>query len=55
MQSPILIAGVPRRHPIRAHVRRAAAVQQKVRDDSDVKLFAMSFAAFFVCFYTFIL
>ena len=45
----------PARHPIRQHVRRAAAVQRKLRDDSDLKLFALSFSAFFVCFSTFIL
>jgi len=55
MPRQLLTAGTPRRHPIRSHVRRAAALQQKARDDSDVKLFALSFTAFFVCFYTFIL
>jgi hypothetical protein len=45
----------PRPHPFRQHVRRASAQARKQRDDSDVKLFALSFAAFFVCFYTFIL
>ncbi|MGK6356584.1 hypothetical protein ACMGDH_15330 [Sphingomonas sp. DT-207] len=55
MQSELQIPGPSRRHPIRRHVRRAAAIQQKARDDSDVKLFALSFTAFFVCFYTFLL
>lgn len=55
MQSELQIQGLARRrHPIRSHVRRAAALEQKARDDSDVKLFALSFTAFFVCFYTFI-
>ncbi len=55
MQSELQIQGLSRPHPIRRHIRRAAAVQQKAHDDSDVKLFALSFTAFFVCFSTFIL
>lgn len=55
MQSHLAIEGIaPRRHPIRRHVRLAAAEQRKLRDDSDLKLFVTSFTAFFVCFYTFI-
>lgn len=55
MQRQLLLEGyAPRRHPFRRHVRRAAAQQRKLRDDSDIKLFGLSFAAFFVCFYTFI-
>jgi len=56
MQSQLATQGyAPRRHPIRRHVRIAVAQQRKARDDSDMKLFALSFTAFFVCFYTFIL
>lgn len=55
MQRELAVEGhVPRRHPIRHHVRRAAARQRKLRDDSDLKLFVLSFTAFFVCCYTFI-
>ncbi|MEP9357708.1 hypothetical protein [Sphingomonas sp. KR3-1] len=55
MQSQLLLEGyAPRRHPFRRHVRIAVAQQRKLRDDSDVKLFALSFTAFFVCFFTFI-
>jgi hypothetical protein len=55
MQRQLLLEGyAPRRHPFRRHVRIAVAQQRKFRDDSDIKLFALSFAAFFVCFYTFI-
>jgi hypothetical protein len=50
-----LAFGASRRHPFRQYVGLAAARQRKARDDSDVKLFALSFTAFFVCFYTFIL
>lgn len=55
MQRQITIPGTTRTHPIRKHVRQAAAREQKLRDDSDIKLFALSFTAFFVCFYSFIL
>lgn len=55
MQRELQIQGLARPHPIRRHIRRAAAIQQKAHDDSDFKLFALSFAAFFVCFSTFIL
>ncbi len=55
MERQLLVEGhAPRRHPIRRLVRRAAAEQQKRSDDSDIRLFALSFTAFFVCFYSFI-
>lgn len=54
MQRPILFAANTRRHPFRRHVRRVAAYQQARRDDGDLRLFALSFTAFFVCIYTFI-
>jgi hypothetical protein len=38
--------------------RRTVAIQQveveAKREDNDLKLFALSFTAFFVCFYTFL-
>ena len=56
MQSQLTIEGATRtHHPFRRYMRRALAQQQQVRDDSDIRLFAVSFSAFFVCFYTFIL
>ena len=54
MQRQLILAGNARRHPFRQHMRRVSAVEQKLRDDSDIKLFVLSFTAFFVCFYTFI-
>ncbi len=44
-----------RPHPIRQAVAQARAIERKRRDDGDIKLFALSFTAFFVCFYTFLL
>ena len=42
------------RHPFRRSLPPPAA--QRLRDDDrDWKLFVLSFAAFFICFYTFLL
>lgn len=54
MQTRLLAEGHARRHPFRARMRHVAALERKISDDSDWKLFALSFTAFFVCFYTFI-
>ncbi len=55
MHSQLLLAGPVRGHPFRQTVRRAAVLERKRRDDGDVKLFMLSFAAFFVCFSTFLI
>lgn len=44
----------PRRHPFRATLPRLPSVPVR-SDDSDLKLFTVSFTAFFICFYTFFL
>ncbi len=44
----------PRRHPFRASLPDVASVPLS-NEDSDLKLFAVSFTAFFICFYTFLL
>ena len=54
MQRQLALAQ-PRPHPIRETVRIARAIERKRRDDADVKLFMLSFVAFFVCFTTFLL
>ncbi len=41
------------RHPFRASLPSAGRVQQR-NDDQDLKLFVLSFTAFFICIYTFI-
>lgn len=41
-------------HPFRSAVLSARSERLRREDDSDWKLFALSFTAFFVCFYTFI-
>jgi hypothetical protein len=54
MQTRLVAEGNARRHPFRSQMRRVVAIERKVSDDSDWKLFFVSFSAFFVCFYTFI-
>ncbi|MEO5865964.1 MAG: hypothetical protein ABIS14_04595 [Sphingomonas sp.] len=41
-------------HPFRSNFVETRADRLKRADDNDWKLFVLSFAAFFVCFYTFI-
>jgi len=41
-------------HPIRQMLARAEA-RPKRNDDQDLKLFVLSFTAFFICFYTLIM
>ncbi|RYD57211.1 MAG: hypothetical protein EOP60_04510 [Sphingomonadales bacterium] len=54
MDRQLVIEGSARRHPFRNHARRVVLAHRRERDNSDWKLFAMSFSAFFVCFTTFI-
>lgn len=42
-------------HPFRATLPAIRANVRKREDDSDLKLFVLSYAAFFTCFYTFLL
>ncbi|MDF0489813.1 hypothetical protein PX554_16885 [Sphingomonas sp. H39-1-10] len=47
------VARVPR-HPFRQSVARAHASRADRGEDDDIKLFVLSFTAFFICFYTLI-
>jgi len=42
------------RHPVRRALPPVKPLAPVREDDQDLKLFALSFAAFFVCFYSFI-
>lgn len=53
MQSQLLLAAPRRPHPFRHAVATTAQLRRRAENDGDVKLFALSFTAFFVCFYTF--
>lgn len=55
MQRQLILAQPPRSHPIRRTVTRARAIERKRREDGDLRLFVLSFTAFFVCFYTFLM
>jgi hypothetical protein len=54
MQTRLVAEGHARRHPFRTQMHRVVAIERKIADDSDWKLFGLSFVAFFVCFSTFI-
>ncbi len=46
----------PQGHPFRRSLARKPAPTARVREeDGDIKLFVLSFTAFFICFYTFLL
>ncbi|MBX3593938.1 hypothetical protein [Sphingomonas sp.] len=55
MQRDLILARRRPGHPFRAALPEIRAAVRQREQDSDIKLFALSFAAFFVCFYTFIL
>ena len=42
------------RHPFRKRLAQAKPLPKPRNDDQDLKLFALSFTAFFICIYTFI-
>ncbi len=55
MQRRLVLTSESARHPFRRAMPPAAPAPAVERDDdNDVKLFLLSFAAFFTCFYTFI-
>ncbi len=57
------IPAAPDGHPLRRQLglqarrldRKRARSATRDRDDDDIKLFVLSYTAFFVCFYTFLL
>jgi hypothetical protein len=55
MRRRLILAGRTNGHPIRNHVRQIRVAARRREDDGDIKLFVVSFAAFFICFYTFLL
>ncbi len=54
MNARLALARPPRAHPFRVRVRRVVRDARRAREDNDLRLFALSFTAFFICFYTFI-
>ena len=54
MQRPLALAAPAARHPFRRSLAQTRIERARRGDDRDIRLFALSFTAFFVCFYTFI-
>jgi len=54
MTRRLVLTNEAARHPFRRTLPPPAAMPVARDDDGDVKLFLLSFAAFFVCFYTLI-
>ena len=54
MQRSLPLPASGARHPFRKAVAAQRIARTRARDEEDVKLFVLSFSAFFVCFYTFI-
>ena len=55
MTRRLVLTNEAARHPFRAALPPPGTMRPQRNDDNDWKLFALSFAAFFTCFYTFLL
>lgn len=54
MTRRLVLTNEAARHPFRRSLPPPATVPARRSDDHDLKLFALSFTAFFICFYSFI-
>ena len=56
MKRQLALAASAAPHPFRHTLAMTGAIERRRRrrDDQDLKLFVMSFTAFFICIYTFI-
>lgn len=54
MRRYLVLSDEARRHPFRRTLPALRLVEAPREDDNDLKLFVLSFTAFFVCFYTFL-
>lgn len=54
MTRRLVLTNESARHPFRASLPPPVVVKARAGDDHDLKLFALSFAAFFTCFYSFL-
>ncbi|WP_242095552.1 MULTISPECIES: hypothetical protein [unclassified Sphingomonas] len=54
MTRRLVLTNESARHPFRASLPPPATRNALRNDDHDVKLFLLSFAAFFTCFYSFL-
>lgn len=55
MNRPLVTTNEAARHPIRRSLPPPVVSAAARGDDHDLKLFVLSFTAFFVCFYTLIM
>ena len=54
MTRRLVLTNEAARHPFRASLPPPVILRERRNDDGDWKLFVLSFAAFFTCFYTMI-
>ncbi|MCP3734777.1 hypothetical protein M9979_07830 [Sphingomonas sp. RP10(2022)] len=54
MTRRLVLTNESARHPFRRSLPPPVVASPRRRDDEDWKLFMLSFAAFFTCFYTFL-
>ncbi|QKS00149.1 hypothetical protein F9288_11310 [Sphingomonas sp. CL5.1] len=54
MKRPLVLTNEAAGHPFRRSLPPPLAARQR-DDDHDLKLFVLSFTAFFICFWTFLL
>ena len=54
MTRRLVLTNESARHPFRASLPPPVEIRAPRSDDHDWKLFVLSFAAFFTCFYTFL-
>ena len=54
MKRRLVLTNEAARHPFRRMLPPPVIAAPRASDDHDLKLFALSFTAFFVCFYSFI-
>lgn len=54
MRRRLILTNEAARHPFRRQLPRHAPSRSRREDDQDIRLFVLSFTAFFVCFYSFL-
>ncbi|CAM3023449.1 MULTISPECIES: hypothetical protein [Sphingomonas] len=54
MRRRLVLTNEAARHPFRRTLPPLAKARQRRDDDQDIRLFVLSFTAFFICFYTFL-
>lgn len=54
MKRQLVLTNEAAGHPLRRMLPPPVVARASRRDDSDWRLFGLSFTAFFICFYTFI-